>query len=156
MRACLAIALVLVVAIIAHKNARNLSYGTKADVIVKPESVAQLLTYFPSNPNLMMKRNHAEYDYHTRPQNSLCTRRPYIVFAPANEDQVRAVLLLLKREKQSFAIFKAGLDCSGTSKSVVISLRKLTRIILDSDNGLLKVEAGVRLSDINRHIEDYH
>ena len=95
-----------------------------------------------------------QYDRYRMVWNGKCNKHPYVIFAPATNDDASAVIKQIVRAGEIFTIISGGHDfeCQSSSDKVLISTKLLNRIELDMANNQVTVGAGALWRDINRKL----
>ena len=81
---------------------------------------------------------------------------PSVIERPSSESEVIAVVNRAVRNKQRVKVVGSGHSFTGIAvpDEVMIDLSKLNRIVdVDRARGLVTVQAGIVLSDLNAHLE---
>ena len=119
-------------------------YGSRSDFRIPAEELAFLRSSFPESEGLVIRQKSGEYVKHLALETPRCTARPFVIFAPADHAQAQAVVRLLARYSQPFAVVGGGHDfeCGSSSQGALISTRRLLGVRLEGERAV--IQAGVR------------
>ena len=75
-----------------------------------------------------------EYKDYATPWNRKCLERPYVVFAPATEQDAAAVIREINKVREEFVISSGGHDyeCQSATKHALLSTKLFKGVKLDT------------------------
>jgi FAD/FMN-containing dehydrogenase len=106
----------------------------------------------------LIRREHPRYDETRAVFNSMIDKRPSVIAACATPDDVAAALELAKREGYDVAVRAGGHSVAGMSVNdggLVVDVRPMKRIDVDSTTRTVRVGAGVTWGEFDRATQQH-